>query len=91
MRGEYDVKLQQFAMGRSLFAAIYCPLPPDKPANGVVRWDGNLEYLSTVQYTCGPYGSFLDEESGLKRETATLTCAWNQLWEPQPLDPCISN
>ena len=43
-------------------AAVNCSAPPARPAAGTWEWSGSLQYLTTITYTCGPYGRFLSED-----------------------------
>ena len=42
-------------------AAVNCSAPPARPAAGTWEWSGSLQYLTTITYTCGPYGRFLSD------------------------------
>ena len=49
-----------------------------------------VDTLSTrtiANYTCGPYGQFLNE-NGTLYTMAEARCLWNKTWSPPELDPC---
>ena len=43
----------------SVFPAVNCTEPPEKPGAGTWEWNGELIYETEILYTCGPYGNFL--------------------------------
>ena len=45
-------------------------------------------HRSTVSYTCGPYGQFVNGRDGSLYHTAVSECLWNKTWSPHRLDPC---
>ena len=69
--------------------AVNCSDPPERPPSGTWEWDGNKEYNSVAQYTCGLYGKFRDT-NGYKYEELTSVCGWNKSWVPEVFDPCVA-
>ena len=43
----------------TIFPAVNCTEPPEKPGAGTWEWNGELIYETDILYTCGPYGNFL--------------------------------
>ena len=66
-----------------------CTDPPVKADAGTWEWNGKYHYGTTVLYTCGPYGNFLDSD-GFLYENLISTCSWDRTWSPPELDPCAA-
>ena len=73
----------------SLFSAVNCTDPPVKADAGTWEWNGRFNYGTSVLYTCGPYGNFLDS-NGFLYEELISTCSWDRTWSPPVLDPCAA-
>ena len=73
----------------SLFSAVNCTEPPERPTSGTWEWNGELIFATEVLYTCGPFGNFQDPE-GYKYADLVSTCAWNKTFSPASLDPCVA-
>ena len=71
------------------FSAVNCTDPPVKADAGTWEWNGNFNYGTSVLYTCGPYGNFLDS-NGFLYENLISTCSWDRTWSPPVLDPCAA-
>ena len=56
---------------------------------GTWEWNGKFSYGTSVIYTCGPYGNFLDN-NGFLYEELISTCSWDRTWSPPVLDPCAA-
>ena len=66
-----------------------CTDPPVKADAGTWEWNGRFNYGTSVLYTCGPYGNFLDS-NGFLYEELISTCSWDRTWSPPVLDPCAA-
>ena len=70
-------------------AAVNCTDPPARPPSGTWEWNGNKEYHSKAQYTCGLYGKF-ENSNNEKYEVLESVCGWNKSWVPNVFDPCAA-
>ena len=66
-----------------------CTEPPERASSGTWEWNGQLQYGTSVLYTCGPYGNF-QAPSGEKYAELESRCAWNKTFSPGTLDPCVA-
>ena len=66
-----------------------CTEPPERSLTGTWDWSGDVDYLTQIHYTCGPYGKFINSE-GVRYETLVSVCEWNKTWTPSNLDPCVA-
>ena len=73
----------------SLFSAVNCTEPPGRPSSGTWEWSGEVDYGTTVLYTCGPYGNFQGPD-GVKYAEVVSQCVWNKTFSPGSLDPCVA-
>ena len=71
-----------------LFLAVNCTESPERPGAGTWEWSGDLSYQTEIEYTCGPYGSFLKAD-GEVEEILISTCEWNKTWTPSELSACV--
>ena len=84
-----------FQARSNTFRFLYSPAinctdsPPEKPTSGTWEWNGDLNYATTVTYTCGPYGNF-ESGTGDKYKYLDSVCSWNKSWTPSALDPCVA-
>ena len=60
-----------------------------RPPGGTWEWDGNFHYKTSITYTCGPYGNFLNDEGDFYEELESV-CGWNKTWVPSELDVCAA-
>ena len=58
-----------------------------QPKYHCVDFVDTLSTRTIANYTCGPYGQFLNENGTLYR-MAESRCLWNKTWSPPELDPC---
>ena len=70
-------------------SAVNCTEPPERPSSGTWEWNGELQYGTSVLYTCGPYGNF-QAPGGEKYAELESGCAWNKTFSPGTLDPCVA-
>ena len=82
-----ESKNQTYVMFLLFEPGVNCPDPPPRPDGGIWEWSGNSNYESAVEYSCGPYAMFLDE-NGMLYEYAVSTCLWNKTWSINQLDSC---
>ena len=68
-------------------SSVNCTEPPERPATGTWEWDGDYSYLTSILYTCGPYGQFMSDTEELYPRI-WVDCQWNQTWSKPVLDPC---
>ena len=66
-----------------------CSEPPERPSSGTWEWNGELQYGTSVLYTCGPYGNF-QAPGGEKYAELESGCAWNKTFSLATLDPCVA-
>lgn len=69
--------------------AVNCTDPPERHQAGTWEWNGEYSYSTQIEYTCGPYGKFIDT-GGNRYETFVSTCEWNKTWTPSFLDSCVA-
>lgn len=67
--------------------SVNCTEPPERPGTGTWEWSGDYQYLTQIEYTCGPYGQFMGADGQLYSQSIA-ECQWNKTWAPHTLDPC---
>ena len=77
-----------FPINPTIFSAVSCPNPPEKPLGGTIEWDGDQTFDSEVKYGCSDLGSFRNE-SGFPYDSVTVYCLWSKRWSHTDFDPCI--
>ena len=71
----------------SIFPAVYCSSPLEKPEGGVRIWDEQTIFESSVTYKCPPNAKFIFPDGSLV-ETQESTCQWNKQFSLNSLPPC---
>ena len=60
---------------------------PPKPDMGSYKWNGVRGYDAEVEYTCGPYGTFV-WPNGTRGSSVRSRCLWNRTWSRVDMPEC---
>ena len=54
---------------------------------GSYIWNGEKNYQSKIEYSCGPYGQFQAENGSFYNATSS-DCQWDGVWSPPNMGQC---